>query len=127
MDRVKNNRAQALVEFVLVLPILIMMIFAIIDFGNIYVAKSDLENKITFAAEVLKNSTNIMDVYDEVSNSVNKDSKDKINVELTFEKDVDYVKIKLSKTVNVITPGLNLILGNNYKASAERVVIYVKQ
>lgn len=126
MDKIKNKKAQALVEFVLILPILIIMIFAIIDFGNIYVAKSNLENKMIYATEVLKNSIEVSSLYDEVKASVNKDSKDKILVELVFEKDTDLVKVKLSKSVNIITPGLNLILGSKYNATAERVVVYVK-
>lgn len=126
MDKLKNKKAQALVEFVLILPILIIMIFAIIDFGNIYVAKSNLENKMIYATEVLKNSIEVSSLYDEVNASVNKDSKDKIQVELVFEKDTDFVKVKLSKSVNIITPGLNLILGSKYNATAERVVVYVK-
>ena len=126
MDKLKNKKAQALVEFVLILPILIIMIFAIIDFGNIYVAKSNLENKMIYATEVLKNSIEVSSLYDEVKASVNKDSKDKIQVELVFEKDTDFVKVKLSKSVNIITPGLNLILGSKYNATAERVVVYVK-
>ena len=126
MDKIKNKKAQALVEFVLILPILIIMIFAIIDFGNIYVAKSNLENKMIYATEVLKNSIEVSSLYDEVNASVNKDSKDKIQVELVFEKDTDFVKVKLSKSVNIITPGLNLILGSKYNATAERVVVYVK-
>ena len=52
-----NKKAQALVEFVLILPILIMILFSIIDFGNIFVTKSNLENKINDAYQVLKEST----------------------------------------------------------------------
>lgn len=127
MDKIKNKKAQALVEFVLILPILIMMIFAIIDFGNIYVAKSNLENRMTYATEVLKKSDDMSTLYEEVLTSVNRDSNDKIQVELVFENDTDFVKVKLSKNVNIITPGLNLVLGDKYNATVERVVVYVKQ
>lgn len=127
MDKLKNNKAQALVEFALILPILIMMIFAIIDFGNIFVTKSNLENKLNYAVEILKTSVDSATLYDDVSTSVNKDSKDEIKVELTFSSDDDFVTIKLIKDINIITPGLNLILGNKYSATTERVVTYVKQ
>ena len=127
MDKLKNNKAQALVEFALILPILIMMIFAIIDFGNIFVTKSNLENKLNYAVEILKTSVDSATLYDDVSTSVNKDSKDEIKVELTFSSDDDFVTIKLIKDINIITPGLNLILGNKYRATTERVVTYVKQ
>lgn len=125
--KVKNQKAQALVEFALILPILIMMIFAIIDFGNIFVAKSNLENKMPIAQTILKKSTDISTIYDEISNSVNKNSKDLIQVELAFSNDSDLVTIKLSKDVDIITPGLNLVFGNKYNAQSESVVIYDQQ
>ena len=38
-------------------------------------------------------------------------------------KDVDkYTEIKITKSINIITPGLNLILGNPYKIIVERVI-----
>ena len=33
----KNSKGQALVEFIIVLPILLLIIMAIIDFGNIFI------------------------------------------------------------------------------------------
>ena len=45
-DNMKNHRGQALVEFVVVLPILIMLLFATIDFGLIIYNKSKLESKL---------------------------------------------------------------------------------
>ena len=39
-----NRKGQALVEFVLILPIFIMILFVIYDFGNIFSNKSKLEN-----------------------------------------------------------------------------------
>ena len=35
-----NKRGQALIEFVLVLPVLLLLIFAFIDFGRIIVCKN---------------------------------------------------------------------------------------
>ena len=39
-----NRKGQALVEFVLILPIFILMLFAIVDFGMILSKKNELEN-----------------------------------------------------------------------------------
>ena len=35
-----NNKGQALVEFVLVLPIILMILFAIVDMGMIFTKKA---------------------------------------------------------------------------------------
>ena len=42
----KSNKGQALVEFVIILPITLILIFCVIDFGRIISLKSDLESKI---------------------------------------------------------------------------------
>ena len=41
----KNSKGQALVEFVIILPITLMLMFCIIDFGRVISVKSDLESK----------------------------------------------------------------------------------
>ena len=41
-----NNRGQALVEFVIILPILIFTCLAVFDLGNIIVKKYALENDL---------------------------------------------------------------------------------
>ena len=122
----KNNKAQALIEFVLILPILIMFLFSIIDFGNIYVSKSHLENKLNDVYDFLKESKSLSNVYDEVITFVNKDEKNRIGVELTTESENDYLKIALVSEIQTITPGLNLILGSPYEVRCERVIKYVK-
>ena len=123
----KNSRGQALIEFVLVLPILIMLLFSIIDFGTILVRKSQLENKINDAYEVAKSTADGVDLYEKIKSAVNEDSDIKIDVELVFSNDSDYMTIRLTSDVKTITPGLNLILGYPYKATAERVINYAQQ
>ena len=120
-----NKKAQALIEFVLILPVLIILLFAIIDFGNIYITKSKLETSMDDAVSVVKKSTDVNTLYDEVNTEVKKSDKD-VKVELSFD-DTDYVKIKLVKDIKTITPGLNLIIGYPYKVTSERVVNYAQQ
>jgi len=43
-DIMKNNKGQALVEFIIILPIFLLLIISIIDFGNIISKKYSLEN-----------------------------------------------------------------------------------
>ena len=118
-----NRKAQALIEFVLILPILIMIIFSIIDFGNIYVTKSILENKIDDAYQVLKESTDTINLYNDIEQVVNKDSND-IKVVLVFDDEKELITVSLTKDIKTITPGLNLILGYPYKVKTERVIKY---
>lgn len=123
----KNRKAQALIEFVLILPILIMLLFGIIDFGNIFVTKSNLENRINDAYMVLKSSTDASTLYNDIVSAVNQGSEKDIKVELSFDSENHLVKVVLKKDIKTITPGLNLILGYPYTVKTERVMEYAEQ
>ena len=40
-----NNKGQALVEFILIFPIIVLILCIIIDFSNVFVSENKLENK----------------------------------------------------------------------------------
>jgi len=106
-----NNKGQALVEFVLILPVFILILFVIVDFGMIVNEKNSLENKsvdITRKTKSNKNINEIKKIYNDV------------NVEL-IEND-DILKVVISNEVDIITPGLNRIFGDPYVVKVERFV-----
>ena len=114
-----DKKAQALIEFVLILPVLIMLIFIFLDIGRIYVKKSELEtiaSNVTHYLEKHKDASK-----DDISNYIRELNYKNINIE-RLEKDEEYITVKFSSNVALITPGINLILGNDYKASVERVI-----
>ena len=106
-----NRKGQALVEFVLILPLFILMLFAIVDFGFIFNKKSEMENMSVDIINLIGNGKSI----DEIS---------KIYSDVVIDEEYgnDFIKIKLSKEVNIMTPGLNLILGDPYKVEVERII-----
>ena len=110
-----SRRGQALIEFVILLPIFIFMIFTIIDFGKILYIKNNLESKMDDVITLYETNKD----KDSISENLNL-SKEKTNLEIT--KDNEYINFVLNKEVEVITPGLNLILGNSYQASVKRVI-----
>lgn len=107
-----NRKGQALVEFVLILPVFIMILFVIYDFGNIFSNKNKLENISADIVELYKNNTNKADIMAEYS-----------DLDISFNNYKDkYTKIIIKKDVNVITPGLDRIFGKEYEIVVERVV-----
>ena len=104
-----NRKGQALVEFVLILPILILILFAIIDFGLIISKKNELENMSVDVVTLFKNGKSIEEIDSIYSDVI-----------IDEENTTDYTRIILSKDIDILTPGLNLILGNPYKVSVER-------
>lgn len=108
-----NNKGQALVEFVLVLPIILMILFAIVDMGMIFTKKAKLENDSYEIVELIKNDTSI----DEIR-SVYKDIDINISV-----KD-KYQVINIKENVDMVTPGMSKIIGDPFVIEIERVIPY---
>ena len=107
----RNNKGQALIEFILVLPVLLLLIISIIDFGNIILKKYELENDIDNVAELYKNG-------DGVEPYLN--SKD---LTIKYTNDTNFTTIVIYKKVNVISPVLVPILGSKYEIHTEKSVI----
>ena len=107
-----NRKGQALVEFVLILPILILILFAIVDFGNIFHSKYELQNQSADIVKLIINGNNEQEITNIYSN---------IDIKITDYK-TNYKKIVISKKIDLMTPGLNKILGDPYLLEVERVV-----
>ena len=104
-----------MVEFVLILPIFLMILFVIVDFGMIFSSKNSLENYSSDIALMVKNgrsSDEIKSDYDDINFNIDKDEFN------------GYYVINMYKDVKLITPGLNRILDNPYRVSIKRVVYY---
>ena len=107
-----NRRGQDLVEFVLILPIFLLILFTIVDFGNLLAKKNQLETESTDIVLLLRNGKSA----EEVAKSY---SKIKIE-ESAFEE--KYNKIKISENIALINPFLYKILGNPCVVEVERIV-----
>ncbi len=114
-----DRKAQALVEFVLILPILIMLVLATIDIGKVILVKNHLENKTNDIITLLNENKS----YQEIEAMLEKDKGYNIKLETSFDSE-NYVTIKLVDRIKLMTPGLSLILGDPYLVSAERVLPY---
>lgn len=108
-----NRKGQALVEFVLILPVFIFLLFAIYDFGMIFSTKTKLENDSTDIILLYKNGTTIDGI---------KSVYPAINIDIT--RDNGYDNIVIIENIKLITPGLDRILGNPYKVIVERYIPY---
>lgn len=112
-----NKKGQALVEFVIILPIFLFMLFSVIDFGKILYIKNNLESKMADFITAYEKESDLEKLNDKLQFS-----KEKIISNLY--KEGDYIYFTLEKDVEIITPGLNLILGNPYKAKTSRVIYH---
>ena len=97
-----NKKGQALIEFIIILPIFLILVMGIFDFGNIMYQRYKLENSVDYISELYEN-----DIQDNLKIYLENNS-----IEMYTKLEEDYAVLELNKKVDVITPGLNLILGD---------------
>jgi len=106
-----NRKGQALIEFVLILPIFIFILFAVVDFGMILSKKSELENKSVDIITMLNNNEDINEI-----------KKKFPELSITSKENEKYTTVYISQNLDIITPGLNLIFGDPYEVKVERTI-----
>lgn len=108
-----NRKGQALVEFVLILPVFLLILLVVFDFGNLLYSKNKLENDSTDMIRIIKNEANI-ELKEEYPD---------VDVDISDYKD-NYKKIVFSKHIEINTPLLDRILGDPCLITTERVLYY---
>ncbi len=111
-----NKKGQALVEFILVLPVIILLIFALFDIGRIIIAKNHLENVMSDCVDMASANSSI----EEIRAYVQGDQNYKITLSTIGG---TYTILKLETKIDLITPGMKRILSNPYKVTLERRLI----
>ena len=113
-QRLINKKGQALVEFVIILPIIMMIIFVIIDFSNVFYQKNYLENVTNDIVRLKERGKT--DEY--VKEKIDKDIK------ITYRTDGDLKRLVVSKDIVLVTPFSNMFFKNPFKIKTERIVFY---
>lgn len=113
-----NKKGQALVEFVFILPIILLLMLIFVDIGRFFYTKIQVENiMMDLVREIEKDIDNVSNFEDELN-------EEKITLTLENEYDGDTIKLKLSKKITFITPGIEIFFENPYLIEKERVVSY---
>lgn len=100
-----NRKGQALVEFVLILPILIFIILSIVDIGKMMIIKNHLESLL---GSINIDTTGIKDLEYEIKfNREDKGSE---------------IVVSLESCYDVITPGLGKIIGDPACVKTSKVI-----
>lgn len=108
----KNNRGQALVEFIIIFPIFVFLIISMVDFGNLLYQKYQLENELDYVSDLyLRQKENDISLYA---------TRKKFSV--NYQKTGNSVRITVTKRIKLSTPGLSKVLSNPYLIEVERVV-----
>ncbi len=114
----KKKRGQALVEFVIILPIFTFMLLAVIDIGKILFFRNELESQLSEVIFLYNEKKSYNDIVKEMELD-----DENITLEIKNE-DNEKVTFFLKQDLEIITPGLNLILANPYEISVQRKIGY---
>ena len=107
-----NKKGQALVEFILILPVLLLIAMAMIDIGNIFLNKYDLNKDLETVTELYQNNdTKNLGVY--LANE---------ELSLSEESKNGMIILTLKKNVKISAPILTNILGKSYEIKTTKTI-----
>lgn len=106
--QVRDRKGQALVEFVIILPILLLVVISMIDFGNLLYQKYQLEQDLEY----------ISDLY--IANDTNALEQEKQKLHVTTIEDGSFVTLQVQKEANLASPILRRVLGDHYQIETSR-------
>lgn len=102
----KNNKGQALIEFILILPIILLILLYIIEFGRISLKKYELESNLDLIVTLYNENKK-----EEINNYANNN-----NIEVIYKNTNNLTTIEIKKNIKSNLPLINNILGNNINA-----------
>ena len=107
-----SKKGQALIEFILIMPVFMLLIMSLIDIGNIFIKKYELENDLQQITTMYQNG----DVQKIALYTSNR------NITIEEETNNDLITIYLKKDIKINAPILSNILGSNYKVELSKVL-----
>ena len=107
-----NRKGQALVEFILILPVFLLILLTIVDFGTIINNKNKLENTSTDIARLINNETPLNNILKEYP-----------NIKIEIKEENNYKRIIVKEDIKIITPFLDKIIGNPYTIESKVINI----
>ena len=99
----KDNKGQALIEFIMILPLILLILMYIIEFGRITLKKHELESNLDL----------IVELYEEKKQPELNTYLENNNITINYRKQNELTTIEISKNINSNVPLINRIIGNN--------------
>lgn len=117
-----SQKGQSLVEMALILPILLLLLMGIIDFGWIFANQIELQNAARDGARYASVNTgkNYQDVKDYLEEGYALIKPDKVVMD--FDRDNGMVELGLNYELDIITPFTGAIIGNPFAIKARMIM-----
>ena len=107
-----NKKGQALVEFILILPVILLIMMSLIDIGNIFLKKHELNKDLQTISELYIN--------DKKQDLLAYASKE--DIIFSESKTGELITLKIEKKIPINAPVLSSILGKNYQINASKSI-----
>lgn len=125
VGNMKNNRGQALVEMALVIPILILLVFGMMDFGrvfNAYLVTSEASREGARAAVLNKTDGEITSAVTNAGATINLVSSD-VNITPAYPRSRGVpVTVTVTKDIVILTPKLSQFVNTSYTVTSKTVM-----
>ena len=108
-----NKKGQALVEFVIILPIFLLLVLGVVDIGTILYNRTMLEGNMTDVISMYERGLDASEIKSNLTLEY---------VDLNVEETGEEITFCLTKDINIITPGLNFIFDNPYQLEVSRSI-----
>lgn len=99
----KDKKGQSLIEFVAILPIVIIILIYIIEFGSLLLKKYELESQMDVITNFYKDEK-----IEELNNYVRNN-----NLNINYTTQSNLITIEINKSIKTKLPLINKILGDN--------------
>lgn len=106
-----NKKGQALVEFILILPVLLIIFMSIADIGNIYIKKYELNGKLDTISETYISNKNEALAYAANENIIIEESTN-----------ANFITITVKKNIKINAPILSKIIGKNFEIKESKTL-----
>lgn len=103
-----NNKGQSLVMFVLIIPILFFLLIIVVDIGNIFLEKQELDNLSYLTLDYGLDNYDRMGVEPKMKQIINKNDSKIEDIEILFSD--DKIIIRLKKNISgILVKNLNIL------------------
>jgi len=126
MNKLKNKKGQAMVEFVLILPVFLLLLLGMVDLSRVISANFVIDNAARSAARVGVVSNSDSDIIAAIENGTESLNEAVITYTITPTEGTrgpgDELAVEINYTVDILTPIVSNVLGDSIPISGKTIM-----
>jgi len=126
MNKLKNRKGQAMVEFVLILPVFLLLLLGMVDLSRVISANFVIDNAARSATRVGVVSNNDSDIITAIENGTEALNESAITYIITPTEGTrssgDELTVEINYTVEILTPIVSNVLGDSIPISGKTIM-----